>query len=105
SVTGYQELAQFYTRMAKELNWVPPSNIHVDPRASQSLDELQKNSANLKGFPLLQYMSMSMAGQQDASGNAAQNSNASASSSSSSHSDSTPTSMSDAMAKGLGGLF
>jgi hypothetical protein len=112
SVTGYQELAQFYTRMAKELNWVPPSNIHVDPRASQSLDELRKNSADLKGFPLLQYLSMSMAGQQDASGNAAQNSNGAASSasssnssSSSSNSDSTPTSMSAAMAKGLGGLF
>jgi len=105
SVTGYQELGQFYARMSKEVNWVPPSNIHVDPRAAQSLDELQKNSANLKGFPLLQYMSMSMAGLQDASGNATQNSNASASSSSSSNSDSTPTSMSGAMAKGLGGLF
>jgi hypothetical protein len=88
--------------MAKDINWVPPSNIHVDPRASQSLDELQKNSANLKGFPLLQYMTMSMAGQQDSSGNAAQNSNAS---SSSSNSDSTPTSLSGAMTKGLGGLF
>jgi len=109
SVAGYQELAQFYGLMAKEINWVPPSNIHVDPRASQSLDELQKNSANLKGFPLLQYMTMSMAGQQDSSGNAAQNSNASASSSSSSssssNSDSTPTSLSGAMTKGLGGLF
>ena len=112
SVTGYQELGQFYARMSKEVNWVPPSNMHVDPRASQSLDELQKNSANLKGFPLLQYMSMSMAGQQDASGNTAQNPNGSASSasssnssSSSSNSDSTPTSMSGAMAKGLGGLF
>jgi hypothetical protein len=106
SVTGYHEFADFYTRMAKEINWVPPSNIQVDPRASQSLDELQKNSANLKGFPLLQYMTMSMAGQQDSSGNAAQNSNSSsASSTSSSDSDSSPTSMSGAMAKGLGGIF
>jgi len=105
SVAGYQELGQFYVLMSKDVNWVPPSNIHVDPRASQSLDELQKNSANLKGFPLLQYMSMSMAGQQDSSGNATQNSNASASSSSSSNSDSTPTSLGGAMTKGLGGLF
>ena len=108
SVAGYEELSKFYAQMAKEINWVPPSNIHVDPRASQSLDELQKNSANLKGFPLLQYMTMSMAGQQDSSGNAAQNSNASppsSSSSSSSNSDSTPTSISGAMTKGLGGLF
>ena len=105
SVAGYQEFGQLYAGMAKDINWVPPSNIHVDPRASQSLDELQKNSANLKGFPLLQYMTMSMAGQQDSSGNAAQTSNASASSSSSSNSDSSPTSLSGAMTKGLGGLF
>jgi hypothetical protein len=105
SVAGYQELGQLYAGMAKDINWVPPSNIHVDPRASQSLDELQKNSANLKGFPLLQYMSMSMAGQQDSSGNAAQNPNTSASSTSSSNSDSTPTSLGGAMTKGLGGLF
>jgi hypothetical protein len=105
SVAGYQEFGQLYAGMAKDINWVPPSNIHVDPRASQSLDELQKNSANLKGFPLLQYMTMSMTGQQDSSGNAAPNSNASASSSSSSNSDSTPTSLGGAMTKGLGGLF
>ena len=109
SVAGYDEVGKFYAQMAKEINWVPPSNIHVDPRASQSLDELQKNSANLKGFPLLQYMTMSMAAQ-DSSGNPVQPSNTSASStssssSSSSNSDSTPTSISGAMTKGIGGLF
>jgi hypothetical protein len=105
-VNGYQELAQFYAQMGKEINWVPPSNIHVDPRASQSMDEVQKNSASLKGFPLLQYMTMSMAGQQDASGGAAQNSNSSASSSSAStSSNSSDSSLSGAMAKGIGGLF
>ena len=107
SVPGYQELGQFYVRMGKEINWVPPSNIHVDPRASQSLDELQKNSANFKGLPLLQYMTMTMAmtGQPDSSGNAGQPSSAPASSPSSSNSSSMPTSMGDAMTKGLGGLF
>jgi len=105
-VAGYQELAQFYTQMGKEINWVPPSNVHLDPRASQSMDEVQKNSASLKGFPLLQYMTMSMAGQQDASGGTAQNSNSSASSSSaSSSSNSSDSSLSGAMAKGIGGLF
>jgi hypothetical protein len=106
SVPGYEELGRFYAQMAKEINWVPPSNIHVDPRASQSLDELQKNSANLKGFPLLQYMVMSMVAK-DAQGNVVQPSSPppSSSSSSSSSSDSSPTSMSGAMAKGIGGLF
>jgi hypothetical protein len=104
-VNGYQELAQFYAQMGKEINWVPPSNIHVDPRASQSMDEVQKNSTSLKGFPLLQYMTMSMAGQQDAAGGTAQNSNSSASSSASSSSSSSDSSLSGAMAKGIGGLF
>jgi hypothetical protein len=105
SVAGYQELGQFYMQMAKEINWVPPSNIHVDPRAAQSMDELKKNSANLKGFPLLQYMTMAIAGQQDPSGNTSQASNGSASPPPSSSSDSMPTSLGGAMTKGLGGLF
>jgi hypothetical protein len=109
SVSGFNEFAEPYARMAKEINWTPPSNIQVDPRASQSLAELQKNSATLKGFPLLQYMTMSMAGQPDASGKASQNSGGSnsapSSNSSSSNSDSTPTSINGAMMKGLGGLF
>jgi hypothetical protein len=104
-IAGYQELTQFYNQMGKEINWVPPSNIHVDPRASQSMDEVQKNSTSLKGFPLLQYMTMSMAGQQDAAGGTAQNSNSSASSSASSSSSSSDSSLSGAMAKGIGGLF
>jgi hypothetical protein len=105
SVSGYQDIAKFYAQMAKEINWVPPSNFHVDPRASQSLDELKKNSANLKGLPLLQYLTMSMAGQQGQPVNTAQASNTSASSSASSNSNSVPTSMGDVMTKGLGGLF
>ena len=106
SVAGYQEFSQFYAQMAKEINWVPPSNIHVDPRASQSLDELKKNSANLKGFPLLEYMTMSMAGQHDASGNPSQASSTPPSSTPPPSSDnSMPTSLNSAMAKSLGGLF
>jgi hypothetical protein len=109
-IQGYQELAQFYSQMAREINWVPPSNIHLDPRASQSLDEVQKNSASLKGFPLLQYMTMSMAAPEGAAGSTAQNSNSSTSSTSSSSnsgsSNSSDTSLSGAiMTKGLGGLF
>ena len=104
SVPGYEELGQFYAQMAREIDWVPPSNIHVDPRASESLDELKKNSANLKGFPLIEYMVMSMVSK-DAAGNTIQPSAPPPSSTSSSSSDSMPTSMSGAVAKGLGGLF
>ncbi|MGH9679252.1 MAG: hypothetical protein ACRD4Y_04820, partial [Candidatus Acidiferrales bacterium] len=109
SVTGYQEFAEAYARMAKQINWVPPSNIHVDPRVSQSLDEMKKNSADFKGLPLLQYLTMSMENPQGSSGDAARNSESSnpaaSSSDSSANSDNTPTSMSGALTKGLGGLF
>ena len=29
TAAGYQEIGEFYKKMAKEVNWVPPSNIHV----------------------------------------------------------------------------
>ena len=106
SVPGYEELSDFFQRMGKEIDWVPPSNIHIDPRVSQSMDEVQKNQSKYKGLPLIQYMSMTMAGQQGAGGSTADSntSNANSNSSSSSNND-TPTSMSGAMVKGLGGLF
>jgi hypothetical protein len=104
AVPGYEEVAMFYQRMAKEINWVPPSIIHVDPRVSQSMDELQKNQSAFKGLPLLQYLSMTMVGQQGAAANTADANNANTEGSSSSRND-TPTSASDAMVKGLGGLF
>lgn len=106
SVPGYEELGEFFQRMAKEIDWVPPSNIHIDPRVSQSMDEVQKNQSKFKGLPLIQYMSMTMAGQQGAGGTAdSNNSSANSNSSSTSSNNDTPTSMSGAMVKGLGGLF
>src|ERR1700730_1367429 len=105
SVPGYQEVAAFYQRMANEINWVPPSSIHIDPRVSQSMDELQKNQAAFKGLPLLQYLSMTMVSQQGANGSSAQSNPPPPSGNSSSSSSDTPTSASDAMVKGLGGLF
>jgi hypothetical protein len=104
SVPGYEEVAVFYQRMAKEINWVPPNSIHVDPRVSQSMDELQKNQSAFKGLPLLQYLSMTIVGQQ-AAANATDSNNANTDGSSSSSRSDTPTSASDAMVKGLGGLF
>ncbi len=103
-VPGYDQVGEFYQRMAKEINWVPPSSIHIDPRVSQSMDELQKNQSAFKGLPLLQYLSMTMVGQDGAAASSgdANGSNQHASSSSSTD---TPTSASDAMVKGLGGLF
>jgi hypothetical protein len=108
SVAGYQEIAEFYKRMAKEVNWVPPANLHVDPRMTQGMEEMQKNSAALKGLPLLSYVSMGMPTSPNGSLDSSQNSSGTSSrssSSSSNSSDSVPTSSSDAMVKGLGSLF
>lgn len=103
SVPGYEEVTAFYQRMAKEVNWVPPSNIRIDPRVSQGMNEVQKNSSAYKGLPLLQYLSMTMVAAQGngTDTSSAQNANAQPSNSN----DSAPTSASDAMVKGLGGLF
>src|SRR5579862_6900220 len=60
SVSGYQEIGEFYKKMAKEINWVPPSSIHVDPRMSQGMSELAKNSDALRGLPMLSYTTMSI---------------------------------------------
>jgi hypothetical protein len=113
SVQGYEEFAEFYVRMAKEINWTPPTNIHVDPRTTMGLGELEKNSAQLKGFPMLKYITMTMVATNpdgtpvtpppaDTSQNNASSGNSSASNSSSNVSLTNP---SDAIAKGLGGLF
>ena len=100
SVSGYQEVAEFYKKMAKELNWVPPSGITVNPQVSQGMQEMQKNQALYKGLPILQYISMSMAGAQgSAAPEDAKETNASSTSSGA------PTNPSEAVMKGLGGLF
>jgi hypothetical protein len=99
--------------MAQEINWVPPSNIHFDPRMEKGMEEFQKNSGAMKGLPMLEYITMGMelSPEQQAQLEAAQksqqtnNSNSSASSSTPSRNDSIPTSASSAIAKGLGGMF
>ena len=111
SVPGYQEIGEFYRRMAQEINWVPPSNIHVDPRVTQGLSELQKNSAEFKGLPMLETISMGMSippGQQTGQQtNTSQDtrSNTSKLSNTSSRNDNIPTTPSALIVKGLGGMF
>ena len=108
SVSGYQEIGEFYKKMAKEVNWVPPSNIHVDPRMSQGMGELAKNSDALRGLPMLSYTTMSIPPQPGMNSNGSQASSnppPSQSSQSTDSGSSVPTSPSDAMVKGLGSLF
>ena len=117
SVPGYQELGEFYKRLAQEINWTPPSNLHFDPRMSQGMEELQKNSSALRGLPMLEYITMGMkltpeqqaqideAQKKNAENSSQQASNSSNSSSNSSRSDSIPTTPSAVISKGLGSMF
>jgi len=112
SVSGYQEFADFYRKMAQDGNWMklPAMNVQIDPRMAQGMSELQKNSDALKGFPMLSYVSMALAASPDAqtaSQSSAQNpqSNSSTKDSNNSSDDTVPTSSSAAVMKGLGGLF
>ncbi len=75
AVPGYDELKQFYVKMAKQMEWVPGammggmanSNIQV------SMAELKKNNAKIDGIPLLQTVSMSLGGSAIASATASAN--------------------------------
>jgi hypothetical protein len=117
SVTGYVEFAKFYRRMAEEVNWMklPQMNVQlVDPRVTEGMSELQKNSDALKGFPMLSYVTMTIAAT-DANGkpitadpqNSAQSqppANPPPAQTNSSNGG-FPTSASGLAIKGLGGLF
>jgi hypothetical protein len=107
SVSGYQEYTQFAQRMAKEVNWTPPTIFHIDPRMAQGLTELQKNSAAFKGLPLLSYLTMAMPQAPGQPQNTADSSNKAEppKSADSNSSDTMPTTASGAVIKGLGGLF
>jgi hypothetical protein len=53
SVLGYDEVGNFYQRMARETNWAPKSGPAAEPRMAQAMEEMGKSSPALKGFPLL----------------------------------------------------
>ena len=104
NIPGYEELTAFYQKLGKELDWVPGAVMGGNPQMSQGMAELRQNAATLKGFPLLQYVSMGMAGtgQTPAQGGQAQQSQTPPTESQSS---SQITSPRDAIAKSIGGMF
>ena len=64
SVPGYDELRQFYMKMAKEMDWVPGAMMSgmANSNVQISMAELKKNNVKLSGMPLLQTVSMTMGG-------------------------------------------
>ena len=72
SVTGYQEVRAFYTRMGEKLAFNPGGGMFMSsPEASRNMGELYKEIGKLDGIPVLQTISMGGMGQPgpgDASG-------------------------------------
>jgi hypothetical protein len=108
AVPGYNELKQFYVKMAKQMDWVPGtvmggmanSNIQV------SMAELKKNNAKIDGIPLLQTVSMSLGGSAMTSAAAnAQSAPAQAPPPPPPTQTQEPTSAKDAIAQGIAGHF
>lgn len=118
SVPGYDEIQQFHVKMAKELNWLPNAmggavgaNVG-NPQMGSAMEEFRKNAATVKGLPMLQTISMTLAGNgttpqaQNSQGNA-QTNQQSQTPPPQQQTDNTsiPTSTSAAIRQGLGGFF
>jgi hypothetical protein len=99
SVGGYQEVTDFYKKMAGEIGWTP-SSFGMDPRMQKAMVQLYKGGKIPQGLPMLQVMSLITAGQ--APSNRTQQQQQQQQTSSASE---TPTTPSEAAAKALGGMF
>src|SRR5215831_645847 len=63
-VPGYQDVRNFYKRMAEKLNWTPGGNMFMqNPDAAKGMAEVYKEVAKLDGVPMQQMITMGAAGQ------------------------------------------
>jgi hypothetical protein len=104
TIPGYDEVREFYVKMAKELNWLPASMGMANPQMTQAAEEFKKNAIKMEGMPLVQYTSFGMTANGQA-GPGAQPQSQPAPQQPSSTDNSTPTNPRDAISKSLGGLF
>jgi hypothetical protein len=63
-VAGYDQVRDFYRRMAEKIDWSPTSNMFMaQPQMAKGMAGLTKEMAKLEGVPVLQLMTMGGAGQ------------------------------------------
>jgi hypothetical protein len=106
NIPGYEELTAFSRKMAHELDWVPGTLFGGNPQMSQGMAQLGQHADELKGFPVLQYISMGMAASgQTSQGGQAQQPQQPQPKPADSQSVSPLTSPSAALAKSFGGMF
>jgi len=107
SVPGYDQMRDFYVKMAKELDWLPGEMGSMmgasNAQMGSAMEEFRKHAVTIKGMPLLTYTSMGMGGMDAAQGQAAA---AQTQAQQQQQTDSSvPTNAKDAIMKGLGGMF
>lgn len=106
SVPGYQEMLNFNTQMAKELDWLPGEVFGGNPQIADARAEAAKHASDLKGFPLLQYTSFGGVGNGQGANGAQAQSNAQPQRQNDSQSSSvSPLNPEGAAVKALGGFF
>lgn len=101
SVGGYQEVADFYKKMATEIGWTP-GGAGMDQRLSRSLAELYKGGKFPQGLPMMQVLSLGTTGQAPQQQAEQQSAQPPAPQSNSTQGTSAP---SEVAAKALGGMF
>jgi len=102
SIPGYEELTAFSQRFGKEMSWLPGEMFGGNVQTSQGMAELRQHASELKGFPVLQYVSMGMA----PTGQSGQTQQPPPAQAQPSESQSVSlTNPRDAITKGLGGMF
>ncbi len=68
-IPGYQEVRNFYKRMAEKINWTPGGNMFAaNPQVSSGMAEVYKEVAKLDGVPVQQLITMGASGQPGAAG-------------------------------------
>ena len=68
-IPGYQEVRDFYKRMAEKINWTPGGNMFAaNPQVSGGMAEVYKEVAKLDGVPVQQLITMGASGQPGAAG-------------------------------------
>lgn len=110
-VAGYDEVREFYRRMATKMNWVPGAGgMFNRPDIARGMSEVYKEGAKMDGIPVMQLVKMggtveNAPQNSDGSQSQSQPQSTSSSSSSSSSSSPPPTSVGSAIGSALGGRF
>jgi hypothetical protein len=112
SVPGYDEIKQFYMKMAKEMDWFPGEAMKGMGMATGGanmqvgMTELRKNAAKMNGIPMFQTISMTIAGQgMEAQGAGGQQQAPPPQPQAQPQQEDQPTSAKEAIAQGIAGKF